>query len=205
MRRLHIVAPDALHVHHAVDHDANPRRVPLTTTHGGGATASRLRSHNSFRASSADTATWSVLLQRRDRPFRQFASHDYFTSCRFRSDAGLHIVIVAGDARRGSLPATPTARRSGWPRRFATRLPGKHAGGLAPLVVGTAVSASVAEIGPPRETRSPFLADALLAEAVRAGWLTPPVLPATGEPPASRPVAPLNDLLGELDDDRRER
>ena len=63
----------------------------------------------------------------------------------------------------------------------------------------------VAEIGPPRETRSPFLADALLAEAVRAGWLTPPVLPATGEPPASRPVAPLNDLLGELDDDRSER
>ena len=43
----------------------------------------------------------------------------------------------------------------------------------------------VAEIGPPKETRSPFLADATLAEAVRAGWLTPPVLPATGEPPAS--------------------
>ena len=63
----------------------------------------------------------------------------------------------------------------------------------------------VAEIGPPRETRSPILADALLAEAVRAGWLTPPVLPAAGEPPASRPVAPLNDLLGELDDDRSER
>ena len=63
----------------------------------------------------------------------------------------------------------------------------------------------VAEIGPPRETRSPFLADAMLAEAVRAGWLTPPVLPATGEPPASRPVAPLSDLLGELDDDRSDR
>ena len=29
----------------------------------------------------------------------------------------------------------------------------------------------VAEIGPPRETRSPILADALLAEAVRKGWL----------------------------------
>lgn len=63
----------------------------------------------------------------------------------------------------------------------------------------------VAEIGPPKETRSPFLADAMLAEAVRAGWLTPPVLPATGEPPASRPVAPLSDLLGELDEDRGER
>ncbi len=63
----------------------------------------------------------------------------------------------------------------------------------------------VAEIGPPKETRSPFLADAMLAGAVRAGWLTPPVLPATGEPPASRPVAPLSDLLGELDEDRSER
>ncbi len=63
----------------------------------------------------------------------------------------------------------------------------------------------VAEIGPPKETRSPFLADAMLAEAVRAGWLTPPVLPATGEPPASRPVAPLSDLLGELDEDRSGR
>ncbi len=40
----------------------------------------------------------------------------------------------------------------------------------------------VAEIGPPKETRSPFLADAMPAEAVRAGWLTPPVLPATGAP-----------------------
>ena len=63
----------------------------------------------------------------------------------------------------------------------------------------------VAEIGPPRETRSPFLADAMLAEAVRAGWLTPPALPTTGEPPASKPVAPLSDLLRELDDDRNDR
>ena len=62
----------------------------------------------------------------------------------------------------------------------------------------------VAEIGPPRETRSPILADALLAEAVRMGWLTPPVLP-SGEPPTAEPVAPLRDLLGELDGDRGER
>ena len=33
----------------------------------------------------------------------------------------------------------------------------------------------VAEIGPPKVTRSPILADALLAEAVRKGRLTPPV------------------------------
>ena len=62
----------------------------------------------------------------------------------------------------------------------------------------------VAEIGPPRETRSPILADALLAEAVRGGWLTPPVLP-SGEPPTAQPVAPLRDLLGELEGDRGER
>ena len=63
----------------------------------------------------------------------------------------------------------------------------------------------VAEIGPPRETRSPMLADALLAEAVRKGWLTPPTLPATGEPPTPERVAPLSTLLGELDADRSER
>ncbi len=62
----------------------------------------------------------------------------------------------------------------------------------------------VAEIGPPRETRSPILADALLAEAVRKGWLTPPVLPA-GEPPPPIPVVPLRDLLAELEGDRSER
>ena len=37
----------------------------------------------------------------------------------------------------------------------------------------------VAELVPPREGRSPLLADALLAEAVRRGWITPPALPAT--------------------------
>lgn len=63
----------------------------------------------------------------------------------------------------------------------------------------------IAEICPPKEARSPILADALLAEAVRSGWLTPPVLPNAGKPPASRPVAPLQDLLGELDGDRSER
>ena len=63
----------------------------------------------------------------------------------------------------------------------------------------------VAEIGPPRETRSPILADALLADAVRKGWLTPPLLPAGVEPPPPTPMAPLGDLLAELDEDRSER
>lgn len=38
----------------------------------------------------------------------------------------------------------------------------------------------VAELGPPDRTRSPVLADALLAEAVRKGWVTSPALPAWG-------------------------
>ena len=40
----------------------------------------------------------------------------------------------------------------------------------------------VAEPGPLRETRSPVLADAFLAEAVRSGVLTPPRLTASGPP-----------------------
>ena len=63
----------------------------------------------------------------------------------------------------------------------------------------------VAEIGPPRETRSPLLADALLAEAVRSGWLTPPALPAAAPLPGAKPVGRLNDILSELDADRSER
>ncbi len=62
----------------------------------------------------------------------------------------------------------------------------------------------VAELCPPRATRSPLLSDALLADLMRKGWLTPPAV--TGaQPPPRRPVAPLATLLGELDDDRAER
>lgn len=63
----------------------------------------------------------------------------------------------------------------------------------------------VAEIGPPRETRSPILADALLAEAAHRGWLTPPTLSATGELPSAEPVGRLGDILGELNADRSDR
>lgn len=62
----------------------------------------------------------------------------------------------------------------------------------------------VAELVPPRSDRAAVLADAQLAEAVRNGWLRPPVLPAGGAPPR-RPVAPLDDLLRELADDRGDR
>ena len=62
----------------------------------------------------------------------------------------------------------------------------------------------VAELVCPREGRSPALSDALLAEAVRKGWITPPLLP-PGSAPPRRPVAPLREILDELDSDRTER
>ena len=55
----------------------------------------------------------------------------------------------------------------------------------------------VAEIVPPQPGRSPLLADALLAEAVREGWLAPPVLAGSGAPPR-KPVMALHDLMQEL-------
>jgi antitoxin (DNA-binding transcriptional repressor) of toxin-antitoxin stability system len=62
----------------------------------------------------------------------------------------------------------------------------------------------VAELVPPREGRSAWLADAALAEAVRMGWLTPPQLRELGPPPRI-PVAPTQELLAELSRDRGDR
>jgi antitoxin (DNA-binding transcriptional repressor) of toxin-antitoxin stability system len=62
----------------------------------------------------------------------------------------------------------------------------------------------VAEIVPPRAGRSPLLADALLAEAVREGWLTPPVL-AGGDAPPRKPVTTFRALMQELQHDREDR
>jgi antitoxin (DNA-binding transcriptional repressor) of toxin-antitoxin stability system len=61
----------------------------------------------------------------------------------------------------------------------------------------------VAELRPPME-RAPFAADALLADLVRRGLLTPPVLVREGPPPRL-PVAPTATILQELDADRGER
>ena len=62
----------------------------------------------------------------------------------------------------------------------------------------------VAQITAPDAWRSPLLADAVLADAVRQGWLRPPLLSGSA-PPASKPVASLGELLVELDMDRAER
>ena len=62
----------------------------------------------------------------------------------------------------------------------------------------------VAELVPPEKNRSPLLSDALLAEAVRKGWITPPVLP-TGGPPPRNPIMSFLDLLREIEQDRDER
>lgn len=62
----------------------------------------------------------------------------------------------------------------------------------------------VAEIVPPQPGRRPLLADTLLAEAVREGWLTPPVL-ADGRPPPRKPVMTLHDLMQDLQQDRADR
>jgi len=62
----------------------------------------------------------------------------------------------------------------------------------------------VAELVPPREGRSPLLADAMLAELVRKGWMTPAARPLTGPPPRAA-LAAFGDLMRELDEDRADR
>lgn len=62
----------------------------------------------------------------------------------------------------------------------------------------------VAEIVPPRPGRSPFLADAMLAEAVREGWVAPPALAGEGVPPR-QPVATFDELMAEIGRDRADR
>ncbi len=62
----------------------------------------------------------------------------------------------------------------------------------------------VAELVPPGPGTPELASDAVLARAVRAGWLKPPVLPQRGAPPRA-PVAPLAELLEELGRDRADR
>jgi antitoxin (DNA-binding transcriptional repressor) of toxin-antitoxin stability system len=76
------------------------------------------------------------------------------------------------------------------------------AGGETVLVVDR--DRVVAEIAPPHAAPAPFVADALLAEAVREGSITPPAL-AGREPPIRKPVMPFAELMRELPLDRNGR
>jgi antitoxin (DNA-binding transcriptional repressor) of toxin-antitoxin stability system len=62
----------------------------------------------------------------------------------------------------------------------------------------------VAEIVPPRSGRSPLLADAMLAELVRQGVVTPARIP-PGEPPPTKPIMTFEELMRELEQDRADR
>ena len=59
----------------------------------------------------------------------------------------------------------------------------------------------VAELVPPSQGRQTLAHDALLADAVRNGWLSPP-LGAAGDSVPRRPVATLRRLMEELQADR---
>lgn len=61
----------------------------------------------------------------------------------------------------------------------------------------------VAELRPP-QGRGPMSADALLADAMRKGLLSAPMMIREGPPPRA-PVAPLAQVLAELQSDRDDR
>ena len=63
----------------------------------------------------------------------------------------------------------------------------------------------VAEIGRPRAARSPILADDMLADAVRKGWLTPALSPGSEPPRGGPPEAALSEVLSKLVGDRYNR
>ena len=62
----------------------------------------------------------------------------------------------------------------------------------------------VAELSPPSSSRTLRASDALLAESVRSGWVTPATLAQSGVP-TRKPVTTFKSLMRELDRDREER
>ena len=62
----------------------------------------------------------------------------------------------------------------------------------------------VAELVPPGGGRGPVVADALIAELVRKGWVTPARRPLSGSPPCV-PVMTFDELMRELEADRADR
>jgi antitoxin (DNA-binding transcriptional repressor) of toxin-antitoxin stability system len=62
----------------------------------------------------------------------------------------------------------------------------------------------VAELAPPKSGRGSSVSDSLLADAVRQGWVTPPLLPGGGLPPRL-PVCRWSDLSKQIQRDRDDR
>ena len=62
----------------------------------------------------------------------------------------------------------------------------------------------VAELVPPHPSREALVPDALLADAVRRGLVTPAVR-ARGPIPQTHPVGPLRQIVDQLSGDRAER
>jgi len=62
----------------------------------------------------------------------------------------------------------------------------------------------VAELVPPRASGMREVADVMLADAVRNGWIRPPLLVPDGPPPR-KPVCQWKDLQTELSQDREDR
>lgn len=62
----------------------------------------------------------------------------------------------------------------------------------------------VAELRAPESGRAERLDDAVLASLIRKGLLSP-ALSVSPQPPPRHPVAPLHELLAELDADRSDR
>jgi antitoxin (DNA-binding transcriptional repressor) of toxin-antitoxin stability system len=62
----------------------------------------------------------------------------------------------------------------------------------------------VAEIVPPNPARAIDVADALLAQGFRNGWVRP-ALVQQEQPPVRKPVASFKQLMRELDLDRSDR
>ncbi|MEO8217634.1 MAG: type II toxin-antitoxin system prevent-host-death family antitoxin [Acidobacteriota bacterium] len=60
----------------------------------------------------------------------------------------------------------------------------------------------VAEIHPLTPGRSTSVLDAVLAEAVKSGWITPPAI---RQPPPRLPVATAAEILGDLSASRDDR
>lgn len=63
----------------------------------------------------------------------------------------------------------------------------------------------VAELGPPREGRAEHISDAVVADGVRSGWITPRRYPPDVVADSSAVRRPLADVLADLDRDREDR